>query len=204
MAHSTSQQGQTSVNIPQLIAVAIVGFLAIRWYLSKTPGGASSNTSASASSRADGGRQVDIAKVDSVHNIFPDLDRRTIAWDLHRNGGNVSATTERVLGGRGLDNPPPTYQPAGLTPVATSDSGTATSTARQTGKGVGGDDLITRYGLQSRVGGKGKEAVLSDSAEKKKNAWASDKVSRADALKKKREEMILAARRRMEEKDIQA
>nr|POE54459.1 coupling of ubiquitin conjugation to er degradation protein 1 [Quercus suber] len=204
MAHSTTQQGQASINIPQLIAVAIVGFLAIRWYLSKAPGGVSPNTSASSSSIADAGRQVDVAKIDSVHNIFPDLDRRTIAWDLHRNGGNVSATTERVLGGRGLDNPPPTYQPAGLQPVAASNPGTAISTGRQSGKGVGANDLITRYGLQGRVNGKGKEAVLSEIEEKKKNAWAGDKASRADALRRKREEMILAARRRMEEKDGQA
>jgi coupling of ubiquitin conjugation to ER degradation protein 1 len=35
--------------------------------------------------------------------MFPQLSSRDIAWDLQRNGGNVEATTERVLSGRGLD-----------------------------------------------------------------------------------------------------
>ena len=35
--------------------------------------------------------------------MFPQLDRRAIAWDLSRNGGNVGATTEKVLVGGGLD-----------------------------------------------------------------------------------------------------
>ena len=35
-------QTETSINIPQLLAVALVGFFAIRWYLNKPPGGASS------------------------------------------------------------------------------------------------------------------------------------------------------------------
>ena len=61
-------------------------------------------------------------------------------------------------------------------------------------------DLITRYGLQSRVGGKGKEAVASESEEAKRVQWSSDKAARAEGLKKRREEMVLAARRKMEAK----
>ena len=34
--------------------------------------------------------------------MFPQVGRREIIWDLQRNGGSVSATTERILG-RGLD-----------------------------------------------------------------------------------------------------
>jgi coupling of ubiquitin conjugation to ER degradation protein 1 len=35
--------------------------------------------------------------------MFPQLSTRDIMWDLQRNGGNVAATTERILTGRGLD-----------------------------------------------------------------------------------------------------
>jgi coupling of ubiquitin conjugation to ER degradation protein 1 len=35
--------------------------------------------------------------------MFPQFDRRQIAWDLERNRGNMAATTERVLSGRGLE-----------------------------------------------------------------------------------------------------
>lgn len=35
--------------------------------------------------------------------MFPQVGRREIIWDLQRNGWSVAATTERILGGRGLD-----------------------------------------------------------------------------------------------------
>jgi coupling of ubiquitin conjugation to ER degradation protein 1 len=53
--------------------------------------------------------------------------------------------------------------------------------------------------LQNKVHGKGKEPVPSE--EQKRNAWSSDKNARAEALKQRREEMILAARRKLMEKE---
>ena len=185
---------QNSINIPQIIAVALVGFFAIRWFLNKpTSPTAPSGSTASSSSR--GARQVDIAKVDQVSSMFPQLDRRTIAWDLHRNGGNVAATTERILGGRGLDAPPPTYQPNLPSPATAAAERSGASAENKSTR----PDLITRYGLQGKVSGKGKEPVPSE--EQKRAAWSSDKVARAEGLKRRREEMILAARRKMEAKD---
>jgi hypothetical protein len=35
--------------------------------------------------------------------MFPQVSRRSIMWDLQRNGGNVVSTTERILSGRGLE-----------------------------------------------------------------------------------------------------
>ena len=186
---------QTSINIPQLIAVAIVGFLAIRWFL-KIP---SADSSSSSSSR--GGRQVDVNKVDQVSAMFPQLDRRTIAWDLQRNGGNVAATTERVLSGRGLDSPPPSFQPNIPPPANVAQGSRSGSGEKKTTPSH--PDLITRYGLQSRISGKGKEPVPSE--EQQRNAsWSTDKTARADALKRRREETVLAARRKMESKDSEA
>lgn len=181
-------EGQGSINIPQLIAVALVGFLAFRWYMNKP------TTSAPSSSTSSSGRQVDVTKVDQVSAMFPQLDRRTIAWDLQRNGGSVAATTERVLGGRGLDNPPPSFHPNLPEPVASAQSSSGTSTAQKALSSR--PDLITRYNLQSRISGKGKEAMPSE--EQMRNAWSSDKAVRAEGLKRRREEMILAARRKLE------
>lgn len=42
------------------------------------------------------------ADVDRVQQMFPQVGRRTIMWDLQRNGGNIAATTERILS-RGLE-----------------------------------------------------------------------------------------------------
>lgn len=35
--------------------------------------------------------------------MFPQVGRREIMWDLQGNGGSVAATTEKILGGRGLE-----------------------------------------------------------------------------------------------------
>nr|OQO32070.1 hypothetical protein B0A51_00608 [Rachicladosporium sp. CCFEE 5018] len=188
---------QASINIPQLLAVALVGFLALRWYLNKSTspsGPAGATSSSSRNSRA-----VDPAKIEQISAMFPQMDRRTIAWDLHRNGGSVAATSERILTGRGLDNPPPSYQPPlpSPPPIAGAVSGNASAATKSSGKA--GEDLITRYGLQGRVGGKGKEAVWSDA--QVREGWTGDKAARAEGLRRRREEMILAARRKMEERD---
>lgn len=188
-----AQDAPTSINIPQLLAVAVVGFLAFRWFMSKPGGGDSPGTPSSSTRNA-----LDITKINQVSAVFPQLDRRSIAWDLQRNGGNVTATTERVLGGRGLERPPPSFRPN--IPDAPSTQRTAAATgANKAGNGAG-QDLIQRYGLQGRVGGKGKEAV-GVGEEQKKGGWSSDKNARAEALKRRREEMVLAARRKMEEKE---
>lgn len=104
----------------------------------------------------------------------------------------MAATSERILSGRGLDNPPPSYRPALPTPPAA-----PATTARSTGPAAQ-PDLITRYNLQSRVSGKGKEAVVEQD---RQQAWSSDKAARAEGLKRRREEMVLAARRKMMEKE---
>jgi coupling of ubiquitin conjugation to ER degradation protein 1 len=187
---------QTSINIPQLIAVAIVGFLALRWFLNKpsTP-----SPHSSSSSRTNSNNRIDVQKVDQVSAMFPQLDRRTIAWDLSRNGGSVAATTERILSSRGLDNPPPSFRPD-LPPPATA----AAQQRNARGQGLSAPsqpDLITRYNLQARVGGKGKEPVPSEEQRRSGSSWSSDKSARAESLKKRREEMVLEARRRMEAKD---
>ncbi|GAB7335792.1 hypothetical protein MBLNU13_g08075t1 [Cladosporium sp. NU13] len=189
-------QTETSINIPQLLAVALVGFFAIRWYFNKPPGSSSPGSSSSSAGASRNNRAVDPAQITQVSAMFPQLDRRSIAWDLHRNGGNVAGTSERILSGRGLDAPPPSFQPplpAQAAPVAQSASSRASA---------GQPDLITRYGLQGRINDKGKEPVRSE--EQKRMAWTSDKAARAEGLKRRREEMVLEARRKMLEKDAAA
>ena len=189
-------ESQTTINIPQIIAVVVVGFLAIRWFFNKPSTPSTSNPSTS--SRA-GGRQIDLTKIAQVSAMFPQLDRRTIAWDLQRNGGSVAATTERVLMGRGLEAPPPSFQPN--LPAAETAVGSSSGVGRKAQPSQ--PDLITRYNLQAKVGGKGKEAVMSEEQEQemRRSAWSADKTSRAENLKRRREEMVLAARRKMEAKE---
>ena len=99
---------------------------------------------------------------------------------------------------------PVSYQPAGLTPSTPAPATrTSSSKAKSTEK-----DLIQRYNLSAKVAaqatdkGKGKE-VAEDAPPtgKGKSAWASSRGDRMTLIQKRREEMILNARRKMEEKD---
>jgi hypothetical protein len=86
---------EQSINIPQVLVFLVVIFLASRWYLSK-PSATHTTPNRTAA-------RINPAQIDQIAQMFPQLSRRDIAWDLQRNGGNPAATTERVLGGRGLD-----------------------------------------------------------------------------------------------------
>jgi coupling of ubiquitin conjugation to ER degradation protein 1 len=170
------------------------------------------------SSRASGGdgssrrngQRFTPAQVEQITQMFPQLNRRDIMWDLQRNGGSVAATTERILGGRGLEpvrstarpcsssnllasrQAPPSFQPQVPLPALSSTSIT-TSAMRKTVE----PDLITRYNLQSKISSKGKEKA-EDSPP---IGWAPSKDLRQQMLQRRRDGMILAARRRMQEKD---
>jgi coupling of ubiquitin conjugation to ER degradation protein 1 len=76
-------------------------------------------------------------------------------------------------------------------PAAGSSSSAPTAALKHTGP-----DLIQRYNLAGRI------VESSDAApEAVKVAWSSSKTERQTSLQKRREEMILAARRKMLEKD---
>ena len=91
-------QDQT-IGVPQLVIILMLSGLAIR-YLFFSPSSASSGTSAS---RAANNLRAREADVDHILQMWPQADRRSIMWDLQRNGGNLAATTERMLSGRGLE-----------------------------------------------------------------------------------------------------
>lgn len=91
-----SDPQQQTLNLPSLVFVVILVGLSIRYFFFSP----SSATDTRSSNR---GRGADPAQVDQVLQMFPQLNRRDIQWDLQRNGGSVQATTERVLGGRGLE-----------------------------------------------------------------------------------------------------
>jgi hypothetical protein len=133
-------------------------------------------------------------------------------WELQRNGGDVQAVVERVLGGRGLETvrtylviksnctkiltgtpqPPPSFQPP--LPEEPTPAPTATQTKKEEKKGP---DLIERYGLVDKT-----DTTL-ESTEKTKAGWSASKTERQTLLQKRREEMILAARRKLMEENKQ-
>ncbi|KAH0562706.1 hypothetical protein GP486_002622, partial [Trichoglossum hirsutum] len=174
---------EQTLNIPQLIVVAIVSFVVLRWFFS-SPSSNSSN--ASRSRTANTGRRIDPAQVEVLSQMFPQAGTREIMWDLQLNGGNPNATSERILSGRGLET-------VSFASIKT------TANARNTQP-----DLITRYNLSSKLSAASREDKSNDSKGPLplgKQAWSQNKAERAQLLQRRREEMILAARRKMEEKD---
>jgi coupling of ubiquitin conjugation to ER degradation protein 1 len=84
-----------TINIPQLLVLALITLLIIRWFFSSP---ASPAPGAQNAATAHGSR-VNPAHVDQILSIFPQLDRRTVIWELQRNGGNMARITEVVLAG---------------------------------------------------------------------------------------------------------
>jgi len=122
-------------------------------------------------------------------------------WDLQRNGGNVVATTERILSGRGLEVPPQSFQPP--LPVPASSTTSIAASPAQTRPLQ--PDLITRYNLKAQLAEEASKAERPEIAEeelpsnaKQQQAWSQNKVERHSLLEKKKAEMVLAARRKME------
>ena len=88
---------ELTLSLPSLAFVAVLTIFAIRWFWTSR----SSTASGTTSSRSQ--RQINPEHVEQISQMFPQLSRRDIMWDLRRNGGSVTATTERILQGRGLE-----------------------------------------------------------------------------------------------------
>ncbi|CAO1603635.1 hypothetical protein XANCAGTX0491_007215 [Xanthoria calcicola] len=188
-----SDPQQQTLNLPSLVFVVILVGLSIRYFFFSP----SSATDTRSSNR---GRGADPAQVDQILQMFPQLNRRDIQWDLQRNGGSVQATTERVLGGRGLERPPPSFQPAQPPP-----SSTPTRPAPPPPKSSH-PDLITRYNLASRISAASQSEGAAPEEEeeevsKPQATWSQSKAERQALLQKRREDMVLAARRKMEQRE---
>jgi len=92
---NTSTDDEATISIPSLAFVAVIGYVIYRYFISRA--------SDSSSTTRPNGLRFTPAQVEQIAQMFPQLSRRDIMWDLHRNRGSVQATTERVLAGRGLD-----------------------------------------------------------------------------------------------------
>ncbi|TQV98727.1 hypothetical protein V2A60_007567 [Cordyceps javanica] len=131
------------------------------------------------------------AAVERIQQMFPQTDRRSILWDLQRNGGNIQGTTERILSGR-LETPPVTFQPP--PPPGQSASAHSAPATRQVDKPTQ-PDLITRYNLKDKI-----DMETKSGDEGKGKGWSSNREERQASLQRRRDEMILAARRKMQAK----
>ncbi|KAH8196524.1 hypothetical protein TruAng_009320 [Truncatella angustata] len=177
------------ISVSSLIFIVVISGLAIRYFFFSASSSSQTGQRQSARDAASAARAREAA-VERIQQMFPQVDRRTILWDLQRTGGSVQSTTDRILSGR-VSTPPITFQPP--PPPSSPTPPTQTQAAKAPCKPAE-PDLITRYNLQSKV------SQVDDDATNDKKGWSSNKDDRQSALQRRRDEMILAARRRMEEK----
>ena len=82
------------INVPSLVVILVLSGLIIRYLFFSSP---APNTHPRDSLSHVRAREQ---AVERIQQMFPQVERRTILWDLNRNGGNVAMTTERILAGR--------------------------------------------------------------------------------------------------------
>ncbi|MCJ1234352.1 hypothetical protein MMC14_002313 [Varicellaria rhodocarpa] len=179
---------ETSINIPQLLIVLVLSGLAIRYFFFSRP------TTTSPSRSSPRGRAARPEDVEQIASMFPQVGRREIMWDLQRNGGSVAATSERILGPAGLEVPPPSFQPPSL--LSTSSLSSSSASAPSSSKDLTQLDLIQRYNLTSKLSQTSPETPSST-----KEGWSNNKNERQALLQRRREDMILNARRKLEEEE---
>ncbi len=82
------------INVPSLVVILVLSGLIIRYLFFSSPAPNAHPRDSLSHMRA---REQ---AVERIQQMFPQVERRTILWDLNRNGGNVAMTTERILAGR--------------------------------------------------------------------------------------------------------
>ncbi|KAK0722232.1 hypothetical protein B0T26DRAFT_641373 [Lasiosphaeria miniovina] len=204
------------INLPSLVVILVLSGLVLRYLFFSPP---TTHAVARDSLAAQRSRE---SAVERIQQMFPQADRRTILWDLQRNGGNITATTERILAGR-METPPITFQPPPPPGSAPANGALGGASARQPGtlqqqaqaaaaaaaktpSKPAPADLITRYNLKDKLGEKGEPEsaptppVAAGQGGKGTKAWSTNKEERQTLLQKRRDQMILEARRKMEAK----
>ncbi|PFH47041.1 hypothetical protein AMATHDRAFT_153119 [Amanita thiersii Skay4041] len=173
-----------------LVAFAVIVFF-FRWIAS---GVCSSAERSAADTLGFRPRNVtqDMAIVDTISNMFPDVPIDNIRYDLMRTG-NIELTTNKILERGYLDAPPPAYYT-----VHPRQNNTSNSTRPPPGSGFSTgmhnkaqESLINRYSLQERVAS---AEVVPEEDIGGKAVWEDTPERREASLRERKARMILAAR----------
>jgi len=89
------------VSLPFLIILLLtIGVVTRYLFFSSSTSGPRARNSRNTSGRDANAARLREVAAQRIQQMFPQVDRRTILWDLQRNGGSIQATTERILAGR--------------------------------------------------------------------------------------------------------
>ncbi|TDL20539.1 hypothetical protein BD410DRAFT_366329 [Rickenella mellea] len=177
-----------------VVALAVIVFL-FRWATSNLVRCADNESPGDRSTRvALGFRPKDVTPdmVDTVANMFPDIPRDNIRYDLLRTG-SVQTTSNKILERGFLDAPPPAYF---RIYTRENDQGAQAGAAgRQSGSSRKGPSLISRYKLDTQLVD---DAKIDEPQEAGgKAVWEDTPEKREASLQQRKAQMILAARKRL-------
>lgn len=184
------------------IAVLGIAFIFLRWLIApippqlpnelnealannsaNNPNRSANNYNSTNNSNRRSRREVSDDMIEVVQTIAPQLTRGQIRMDLERTG-SVELTMERYMETGSLPFPPGES-------AATQNLQPDISEHSQVKKKEP-ENLIDKYGLKSKIRDDGEDIENID-----ENKWGSSKEERTSLLNRKREEMILQARRRL-------
>lgn len=178
------------------VVTLVVAFVILRWLISPIPQSVPEEFNIPDPTRQDArvdstntdrrrtntSREVTLSMIEVVHAIAPQLTSSQIRFSLQRTG-SVEATVEEYMENGSLPYPP------GETPTSpVMDDAESHNVAPN-----GGElhNLLEKYGLDAN----GTEVIEDSPVEGK---WGKDKSERLQLLQKRREDMIIKARRRMQ------
>lgn len=84
------------ISTPVFMAILVILGFIIRYLFFN---GAGSNAGAQSSRSPEARLRAGEVAVERIQQMFPQAERRSILWDLQRNGMNIQTTIERILGG---------------------------------------------------------------------------------------------------------
>ncbi|CEJ84660.1 hypothetical protein VHEMI03542 [[Torrubiella] hemipterigena] len=174
------------VPVTYFLAIIVLAIFAFRYFLSSPAATTEQQIAAARRGQAANTRARELAAL-QIQQMLPQADTRTIMWNLQRQGGDSTRVIDLILAGR-LEAPPITFQP-----VLQSTQQSTPAASRQPGK-PSQPDLITRYNLKDKLESE------TDAAAPKGKAWSSSREEREASLQRRRDEMVLAARKKMEAK----
>lgn len=125
-------------------------------------------------------REVTDSMIEVVQAIAPQLTVGQIRYDLERSG-SVEATIERFMETGTLPFPP------GESPTVVNDTDSHSAPVK-----AANTSLIDKYNLSNKI-----SEDHGEEEEVKSGTWGESKKEREDILSKRREEMILKARKRL-------
>ncbi|KAF8342592.1 uncharacterized protein EI90DRAFT_3115173 [Cantharellus anzutake] len=180
-------------DVLNVVVALVVIFGIFRWWSkpdAQTSNGATSSRTVSLGFRP---HNVTPTMISTVQSAFPQEPRENIYYDLLRTG-NVQVTCNKLLEKGFLPTPPPTFFT--LYPQSTNVPVAPLRAQPEPPASATPSNLITRLGLDDRLS----EPVGTLPKIDGKTTWLSTAEEREASLKERKAQMVLAARRRLLEK----